>query len=95
MTLQASFVVAQGLSRALLADAAGARLYRVGERLPSGSLLRRVEADHVTLWRNGREERLALKQEAKPWLRRVGREDERPATAHSSQYIRPAAGHSE
>ncbi|WP_422776893.1 type II secretion system protein N [Pseudomonas mediterranea] len=95
MTLQASFVVAQGLSRALLADAAGARIYRVGERLPSGSVLRRVEADHVMLWRNGREERLALQQAAKPWLRRVGLDDERPATAHSSQYIRPVAGHSE
>ena len=95
MTLQASFVVAQGLSRALLADAAGARIYQVGERLPSGSVLRRVEADHVTLWRNGREERLALQQQAKPWLRRVGLEDERPATAHSPQYARPVAGYPE
>jgi type II secretory pathway component PulC len=95
MTLQASFVVDQGLSRALLADAAGARIYRVGERLPSGSVLRRVEADHVMLWRNGREERLALQQATKPWLRRVGLDDERPATAYSSQYIRPVAGHSE
>jgi type II secretory pathway component PulC len=95
MTLQASFVVTHDLSRALLADTAGARIYRVGERLPSGSVLRRVEADHVTLWRNGREERLALQQEAKPWLRRLSPEDERPATAHSSQYIRPVAGHSE
>ncbi|UZE24235.1 hypothetical protein LOY67_02105 [Pseudomonas sp. B21-056] len=95
MTLQASFVIARGLSRALLADAAGARIYRVGERLPSGSVLRRVEADHVTLWRSGREERLALQQEAKPWLRRVSLEAERPATAQSSQYIRPVAGQSE
>lgn len=95
MTLQASFVAAQGLSRALLAGASGARIYRVGERLPSGSVLRRVEANHVTLWRNGREERLALQQGATPWLRRVGLEDERPVTAQSSQYIRPVAGQPE
>jgi len=95
MTLQASFVAGQGLSRALLADAAGPRIYQVGERLPGGSVLRRVEASHVTLWRNGREERLALLPEAKPLLRRLGPEDGRHAAFHSSQYIRPVAGQSE
>ena len=95
ITLQASFVAGQGLSRALLADAAGPRFYQVGERLPGGSVLRRVESSHVMLWRNGREERLALQQEAKPLLRRLGLEDERHATLHSSQYIRPVAGQSE
>ncbi|WHS60802.1 type II secretion system protein N [Pseudomonas sp. G2-4] len=95
MTLQASFVAGQGLSRALLADAAGSRIYQVGERLPGGSVLRRVEASHVMLWRNGREERLALQPEAKPLLRRLGRADGRDAPFHSSQYIRPVAGQSE
>lgn len=95
ITLQASFVAGQGLSRALLADATGPRMYQVGERLPGGSVLRRVEASHVTLWRNGREERLALQQAAKPLLRRLALEDGRHATLHSSQYLRPVAGQSE
>ncbi|MBC3364025.1 type II secretion system protein N [Pseudomonas sp. SWRI154] len=95
MTLQASFVAGQGVSRALLADAAGPRLYQVGERLPGGSVLRRVEANHVTLWRNGREERLALQPEAKPLLHRLDLEDGRHAALHSSQYLRPVAGQPE
>jgi type II secretory pathway component PulC len=95
ITLQASFVVGQGLSRALLTDAAGPRIYQVGERLPSGSVLRRVESSHVTLWRNGREERLALQPAAKPLLRRLGLEDGRQAALHSSQYLRPVAGQTE
>ncbi|MCD4528313.1 MULTISPECIES: type II secretion system protein N [Pseudomonas] len=95
MTLQASFVADQGLSRALLADAAGPRIYQVGERLPGGSVLRRVEPSHVTLWRNGREERLALQQAAKPLLRQVGLENGRQAALSSPQYLRPVAGQSE
>lgn len=95
ITLQASFVAGQGLSRALLADAAGPRIYQVGERLPGGSVLRRVEASHVTLWRNGREERLALQPAAKPLLRRLGHEDGRHAALQSPQYLRPVAGQSE
>lgn len=60
LRLQASFISRDGESRALLAGSSGARVYRVGERLPGGSVLRRVEPDHVVLWRNGREESLAL-----------------------------------
>lgn len=95
ITLQACFVAGEGLSRALLADAAGPRIYQVGERLPGGSVLRRVEINHVTLWRNGREERLALQQAVKPLLRRLDFEDGRHATLHPSQYLRPVAGQSE
>ncbi|EJL03642.1 hypothetical protein PflQ2_5269 [Pseudomonas fluorescens Q2-87] len=95
ITLQASFVVGEGLSRALLADATGSRMYQVGERLPGGSVLRRVEASHVTLWRNGREERLPLKPEAQAMLRRLGTEEGRPAMLASPQYLRPVAGQSE
>ncbi|MDD0972847.1 type II secretion system protein N [Pseudomonas fontis] len=34
--------------------------YRVGERLPGGSQLRRIEPDRMVLWREGREEVLAI-----------------------------------
>ncbi|MGN8274159.1 type II secretion system protein N [Pseudomonas sp. SMN5] len=95
ITLQAIFVADQGLSKALLADAAGARMYQVGERLPGGSVLRRVEAGHVALWRNGREERVVLQQTAQPLLRRLGPDDRPPATLISSQYLRPVVGQSE
>ena len=60
LTLQASFIARNGLSKALLADAQGSRVYVVGEHLPGGSTLRRVSADHVVLWNKGREERLML-----------------------------------
>ncbi len=60
LQLRASFVSSGGTSQALLAGAQGAQFYAEGERLPSGSVLRRVEASHVVLWRNGREERLTL-----------------------------------
>lgn len=60
LRLQASFITRDGESRALLAGSSGAQVYRVGERLPGGSVLRRVEPGHVVLWRNGREESLVL-----------------------------------
>lgn len=60
LQLRASFISSGGTSQALLAGAQGAQFYAEGERLPSGSVLRRVEASHVVLWRNGREERLTL-----------------------------------
>ncbi|MDO7897878.1 type II secretion system protein N [Pseudomonas citrulli] len=95
LTLQASFVVDQGLSRALLADATGPRIYQVGERLPGGSVLRRVEPGHVMLWRNGREERLALQPTAQPLLRPVNAGHARQAKQFSSQYLRPVTGQTE
>ncbi|MCL6704249.1 type II secretion system protein N [Pseudomonas sp. T1.Ur] len=94
ITLQASFVAAPGLSRALLADATGPRFYQVGERLPGGSVLRRVEAGQVMLWRNGREERLVLRQQTGPSLRRLDL-DGSHATLQASQHLRPIVGQSE
>lgn len=58
--LRGIFVSSTGDSTALLAIAGSQRRYSVGERLPSGSVLRRIEADRVLLWRNGREEVLPL-----------------------------------
>lgn len=65
LQLRACFVTNDGTSQALLADTRTARFYSQGERLPGGSVLRRVEVDHVVLWRNGREERLALRPAGK------------------------------
>ncbi len=61
LELRASFVSSLGTSQALLSSNQEERFYTVGERLPGGSVLRRVEASQVVLWRNGREERLVLK----------------------------------
>lgn len=60
LTLRATVVASGSESRALLAGPEGERFYRTGERLPGGSLLRRIEPAHVVLWRQGREERLSL-----------------------------------
>ncbi|WP_419712393.1 type II secretion system protein N [Pseudomonas sp. NFX224] len=95
LTLQASFVVSNGLSRALLADAQGSRLYQVGERLPGGSVLRRVEASQVMLWNKGREELLTLQSPAVRFLRRFESSTEPQAPVVSARYLRPFSGPSE
>lgn len=94
-TLQASFVVSNGLSKALLADAQGPRLYQVGERLPGGSVLRRVEANQVLLWNKGREERLTLQSHAAPFLHPFEASVNVKAPTPSARYLRPLTGPSE
>ncbi|WP_256345651.1 type II secretion system protein N [Pseudomonas sp. PD9R] len=95
LILQASFVVSSGLSRALLADAQGPRMYQVGERLPGGSTLRRVEANHVVLWNKGREERLTLQPSAARFLRPVESSADTQASTVSTRFLRPLSGPSE
>ncbi|MGY2186088.1 hypothetical protein D3C81_388380 [compost metagenome] len=95
LTLQASFVVSNGLSRALLADAQGSRLYQVGERLPGGSVLRRVETNQVMLWNKGREELLTLQTPAARFLRRFESPTEPRTPVVSVRYLRPFSGPSE
>ncbi|CAI8919321.1 general secretion pathway protein C [Pseudomonas serbica] len=95
LTLQASFVLSNGLSRALLADAQGSRIYQMGERLPGGSVLRRVEANQVVLWNKGREERLALQPSAASFLRRFESPGDTQSSAVSTRYLRPVSGLSE
>jgi type II secretory pathway component PulC len=95
LTLQASFVVSNGLSRALLADAQGSRLYHVGERLPGGSVLRRVEASQVMLWNKGREELLTLQSPVARFLRRFESPTEPQTPVVSARYLRPFSGPSE
>ena len=95
LTLQASFVVSSGVSRALLAGAQGARVYQLGESLPGGSVLRRVEANQVLLWNKGREERLMLQPPGGRFLRSL----ESPAAGStpgvSTRFLRPIVEPSE
>ncbi|WP_370590615.1 type II secretion system protein N [Pseudomonas gingeri] len=87
LQLRASFVASSGVSRALLAGAQGQQIYQVGDRLPGGSVLRRVEVGRVVLWRNGREELLALEQPATRLLLAAGHGA--GTGAESSLYLRP------
>lgn len=94
LTLQASFV-SNGLSKALLANAQGSRLYQVGERLPGGSVLRRIETHQVVLWNKGREELLTLVPSGARFL--TGLEssvDAQPVTT-TTRFLRPLSGQPE
>ncbi|MHC8316583.1 type II secretion system protein N [Pseudomonas sp. LB3P31] len=93
LTLQASFVNASGLSRALLADSQGSRIYQVGDRLPGGSVLRRVEPGQVVLWNKGREELLTLQSSAARFLRPFELQEAPHATP--ARFLRPISGPSE
>lgn len=62
LKLRGSFASMLGTSTALLACAEGQRIYRVGDSLPGGSVLRRIECGRVVLWRKGCEEFLSLGQ---------------------------------
>lgn len=95
LTLQASFVRRLGLSSALLADAQGVHRYQVGERLPGGSVLRRIETDQVVLWNKGREERLRLQGPATPFLRRVDAASGAASALASPRFFRPLSGPSQ
>lgn len=85
LTLRATVVPSNSESRALLAGPEGERFYRAGERLPGGSLLRRIERAHVVLWRQGREERVSLYPEGARFLQ--------PADTHrqaaAPRHLRP------
>ncbi|MNJ16938.1 hypothetical protein D3C77_112080 [compost metagenome] len=91
LTLRASFVASSGASRALLAGASGERMYRVGESLPGGSVLRRVEIDQVVLWRQGREELLPLQLASERALQPAPGPGAGRASAQGPSFFRPAA----
>ena len=94
LTLQASFV-SNGLSKALLANAQGSRLYQVGERLPGGSVLRRIETHQVALWNKGREELLTLAPSGARFLKGLQSSvDSQPVTA-TTRFLRPLTGQPE
>ncbi|KAB0493909.1 Type IV pilus biogenesis [Pseudomonas vancouverensis] len=95
LLLHASFIVINGVSKALIADAQGSRIYQMGETLPGGSVLRRIEPDRVVLWSKGREEVLALLPSATPYLRRAGAHPGDQAGAVPARFLRPSSGPSE
>jgi hypothetical protein len=94
LTLQASFV-STGSSKALLANAQGSRLYQVGEQLPGGSVLRRIEPRQVALWNKGREELLTLAPSEARFLKALESSvDSRPVTT-TTRFLRPFPGQPE
>ncbi|MNF64963.1 hypothetical protein D3C84_467100 [compost metagenome] len=95
LTLLASIVVRSGLSKALLANTQGARLYQVGDRLPGGSVLRRVEPNQVVLWNKGREELLMLASPGTRLLHRLASSSTPPSPAVPTHFLRPFSGQSE
>ncbi|MFF5863673.1 type II secretion system protein N [Pseudomonas sp. NPDC012596] len=60
LVLKACMVPSRGEARALVASGNGERVYRIGDRLPGGSVLRRIDVRSITLWVGGREETLLL-----------------------------------
>lgn len=94
LIFHASFILATGLSKALLADAQGARIYQVGDQLPGGSVLRRVEVNQAVLWNKGREEVLALQTSAAPFLRPFDSHVEAQTNVIPARYLRPHTGQS-
>jgi type II secretory pathway component PulC len=89
LKLRASFVSTSGDSRALLAGADGQSIYRVGESLPGGSALRRVEPGRVVLWRNGREEFLSLELPATTLKKVKGPASEAPGDTSHLLRVKP------
>lgn len=83
LILRATVVAGNSESRALLAGPEGERFYRAGERLPGGSLLRRIEPAHVVLWRQGREERLSLYPAGERFLQPADTRREAATARHS------------
>ena len=91
LTLRATLIASDGESRALLAGPESERFYRAGERLPGGSLLRRVEPAHVVLWRQGREEVLRLRPVGERFLQVLESPLAEALPDPSARHLRPMA----
>lgn len=91
LTLRASFVSNTGLSRALLTSTDSERLYQEGDTLPGGSVLRRVEISQVVLWRNGREELLALQSTTERHALKLNPENTMPSPSLIHVHLQPSA----
>lgn len=60
LLLKAIIFAPQGDSRALIGAQGREEVYRIGDSVPGGSVLRQIGAQQIVLWRAGREERLPL-----------------------------------
>jgi hypothetical protein len=90
LVLRASFVSSAGDSRALLSGSEGERTYRLGDTLPGGSVLRRIEVAQVVFWRNGREEVLPIETSAKRSLLPLESGSRAVPEASATLYLQPA-----
>lgn len=60
LVLKACFIPSRGEARALVGSRDGDALYRVGDRLPDGSVVRRIEVRSITLWDGSVEQSVAM-----------------------------------
>lgn len=84
ITLKASFVSSLGDARALVSSNAKEAIYRVGDRLPGGGVIRGIDSHAITLWVDGQEEVLALTRPVDTLLRQVDVGTPRPTASLSS-----------
>lgn len=89
LVLKACFISSRGQARALVGSREGDSLYSVGDRLPGGSVLRRVDVGAITLWVNGREEVLPLSgSRANVFVQSGSTAVRGPAPAYSPRLLR-------
>lgn len=74
MVLKACFVSSLGEARALISNNSKDAIYRVGDRLAGGGVVRRIDSRAITLWVDGQEETLALAGASGNLLRPVSRD---------------------
>ncbi|WJD62409.1 hypothetical protein [Pseudomonas kurunegalensis] len=89
LVLKACFVPSLGHAGALVASREGESLYRVGDRMPGGSVLRRIDVRSITLWDGEREQRLALPgSRANVFVQSGSTPARGPASANSPRLLR-------
>lgn len=89
LVLKACFIPSLGHARALVASREGESLYQVGDRMPGGSVLRRIDVGFITLWDGEREQTLALSGSRASVFFQSGSTPARgPASADSPRLLR-------
>lgn len=89
IVLKASFVSSLGEARALVSNDSHDAIYLVGDRLPGGGVVRRIESHAITVWAEGREQTLALAGPRDTLLRPVGADTPlQPAPTTSLLHLR-------
>ena len=89
LVLKACFVSSLGHARALVASREGESLYRVGDRIPGGGVLRRIDVRSITLWDGERELNLVLAgSRANVFVQSGSTATRGPASADSPRLLR-------